>query len=108
MSLSSRGLLKAANAEDCWKLVRRACDQLNIASVQLKLGERRFATHRFRVLADPDCTMHVRLGEECWIVLIGSISVAPEALTKALQPLRVFDQEQLLLVAESAGLRDAA
>ncbi|GAA3757312.1 glycosyltransferase family 4 protein [Terriglobus aquaticus] len=103
-----RGLMRAANAEDCWKLVRRACDQLDIASVQLKLGERRFATHRFRVLNDPGCTMHVRLGEECWIVLIGSINIAPEALTRALAPLRRYDTQRLQLDAEPVAYRDAA
>ena len=102
------GLLRASTAEDCWRLVRRACDELGIASVQLKLGERRFATHRFRVLAEPKSTLHVQLGDECWIVLIGSIDVTPDALATALAPLRAFDAKQLAFPAQPMGLQDAA
>lgn len=83
-----RGLQSATTPDECWRFVQRACDELAIGNVQIKLGDRRFSSYQLPVHAAPDSTLHLPLGEESWVVFMGPVDIAPSALLAALEPIR--------------------
>ena len=104
-----RALSTADTPEQCWAVVRRTCEELHITTVQMKLCGVRFIQHPFGSSQEPSCTVHVPLGEDSWLLLAGPVSVAPQAITAALQPIQLAMQDRLpLLRKQQESLRQAA
>lgn len=103
-----RGLERSTTAEECWKVVRHCCSELEIENVQMKLGNKRFATHTVGPRETPNCTLHMPLGEDDWIVLMGGSEIAPSAFAAALEPLLPLAAERPEPTAEPVLLRHAA